>query len=132
MTFPFRALRRLLLPCLCLGLLGGCAGAEAVVAVEGTSDMVFGRGIADIGVSAVTGRDCSAVRLDKGLPYCAPRGTLPAPPPFCTKTIGTVTCWTNPQDFASLPHQVADTPALTAEQTKLIKARWPAFLNVWD
>ena len=132
MTFPFRALRRLLLPWLLLGLLGGCAGAEAVVAVEATSDMVFGRGVADIGVSAVTGRDCSAVRLDKGLPYCAPRGTLPPPPPFCTKTIGSVTCWANPQDFVSLPHQVADTPALTAEQTKLIKARWPAFLNLWD
>ena len=130
MTSLFRALRRLLLPSLCLGLLSGCAAAEAVVAVEGTSDMVFGRGVADIGISAVTGRDCSTVRLDKGLPYCAPRGTLPTPPPFCTKTIGSVTCWRDPEDFPSLPHQIADAPGLTPEQTKLIKARWPAFLNI--
>ena len=131
MADPLRA--PLLFACLVLpGLLGGCVAAEAVVGVEAPSDMVLGRGIADIGVSAVTGRDCSTVRLDKGLPYCAPRGTLPAAAPFCTKTIGTITCWKDPEHFPTLPHQVADTPALTPEQAKLITARWPAFLNVGD
>ncbi len=125
-------LLRLLLLGVCLAPLGGCVAAEAVVGVEASSDMVFGRGIGDIGVSAVTGRDCSAVRLDKGLPYCAPRGKLPPPPPFCTKTIGTVTCWTDPEHFASQPHQIADTPPLTAEQSRLITARWPASLNIAD
>ena len=129
MTHPPRVLLRCFLIILVAGLLGGCAAGEALVAVEATSDMVLGRGIADIGVSAVTGRDCSAVRLDKGLPYCAPRGRLPAAPPFCTQTIGTVTCWKDPEAFASPPHPLADTPALTPEQARLITARWPAFLN---
>ncbi len=125
------SLLRLAIVFLVLGALGGCVAAQALVGVEASSDMVFGRGIGDIGVSAVTGRDCSTVRLDKGLPYCAPRPTLPGPPPFCTQTIGTVTCWTDPQAFQSPPHPLADTPPLTPEQAKLITARWPAFLNLW-
>lgn len=129
MTHLPRLALRLLNPVLAAVLLSGCGAAEALVAVEASSDMVFGRGVADIGVSAVTGRDCSAVRLDKGLPYCAPRGTLPGAPPFCTQTIGTVTCWKDPESFASPPRQLADSPALTPEQARLITARWPAFLN---
>ena len=129
MTYLPRRVLRLLIPLFALAPLCGCVAAEALVAVEASSDMGFGRGIADIGVSAVTGRDCSAVRLDKGLPYCAPRGKLPGEPPFCTQTIGTVTCWKDPESFASPPRQLADTPALTPEQAKLITARWPAFLN---
>ncbi len=129
MTHSPRSVLRLFIPVLALAPLGGCVAAEALVAVEASSDMVLGRGVADIGVSAVTGRDCSAVRLDKGLPYCAPRGTLPGAQPFCTQTIGTVTCWKDPESFASPARPLADTPALTPEQVKLITARWPAFLN---
>jgi hypothetical protein len=109
---------------------GGCIGVAAVAGAEATSDMVFGRGIADIGVSAVTGRDCSTVRLDKGLPYCAPRDAGPVVMPYCTRTLGTVMCWKDPEKFVVLPPQVADTPSPTAEQAKLAAARWPKSLNV--
>ena len=87
--------------------LAGCAGAAVYGGVEGASVAVFGRGLLDIGVSAVTGRDCSIVRLDRQQPYCAPRDRLPDAPPFCTRTLGRVECWADPERFTTLPRQVA-------------------------
>ena len=125
-----RALSLLLLT-LPLGL-SGCYGVEAFGAMEGTSVAVFGRGVADLGVSAVTGKDCSIVHLDKGQNYCAPREKLPDAPPFCTATLGTVQCWANPEAFAVLPHQLADAPALNKDQIRDVNARWPKSLNISD
>ena len=118
-------------PLLMLLLLAGCTGAEVFVGVEAASVAVLGRDVVDIGVSAVTGRDCSVVRLDRRQPYCAARETLPGPPPFCTRTLANVQCWTDPEHFASAPHSVVDTPALTAEQVGQIQARWPKSLNLF-
>jgi hypothetical protein len=114
--------------------LAGCAGygAEAAGALEVTSIATFGRGVVDLGVSAVTGKDCSVVRLDKGQNYCAPKERLPKPPEFCTNTLGTVQCWANPEAFAVLPHQLADAPALNQDQVKDLNARWPKSLNIGD
>lgn len=123
---PVRWLTLLLL----LGL-AGCTGAEVLVGVEAASVAVLGRDVIDIGVSAVTGRDCSVVRLDRRQPYCAPRETLPAPPPFCARTLASVQCWANPQQFASPPREVTDTPELTPGQVSQIEARWPKSLNLF-
>ena len=114
--------------------LSGCAGSgvEAFGAMEATSVAVFGRGVADLGVSAITGKDCSIVRLDKGQNYCAPKEHLPEAPPFCSATLGTVQCWANPEAFVVLPHQLADAPSLSAEQVKNVNARWPKSLNISD
>ena len=126
-----RALR--LPPLLLLLGLSACGhAAEGVAAAELTSVAVFGRGVLDLGVSAVTGKDCSIVRLDQGQTYCAPREHLPRPPEFCTNTLGTVQCWANPEGFATLPHQLADAPARTADQVRNINARWPKSLNLGD
>ena len=62
----------------------------ALIAVEGTGVTVFGRGIVDVGVSAITGRDCSVVRLDRGQTYCEPRYLGPEEPTFCTRSLGEV------------------------------------------
>ena len=111
--------------------LPGCEPALiAVGAAEAASVTVLGRGVVDLGVSAITGRDCSIVRLDRGATYCAPRERLPGAPPFCTATLGTVQCWANPEAFATLPRQLADTPAPTPEQVRDIGARWPKSLNL--
>ncbi len=118
------------LPLALLFALTGCAATQALVGVEAASVAVFGRDIVDIGVSAVTGRDCSLVRLDRRQTYCAPKEQLPVPPPFCTRTLADVQCWADPEHFASVPRQVADTPALTKEQASQIEARWPKSLNI--
>ncbi len=121
------------LPLLLLLSLAACGhGAEIGGAVELTSVAVLGRGVIDLGVSAVTGKDCSIVRLDQGKNYCAPREKLPGAPPFCTSTLGTVQCWADPEAFATLPHQLADAPALTKDQVRDVNARWPKSLNLGD
>ena len=117
---------------LLLGLAGCETAAIAGGAAEAASVILVGRGMADIGVSAVTGKDCSIVRLDQGLNYCAPRERPPPPPPFCTMTLGVAQCWADPERFAVLPHQLADAPSPNAEQARNINARWPKSLNLGD
>ena len=120
---------RRLLPLLLL--LSGCAKvAPPWIAAEAASVVVFGRGIGDIVVSAVTGQDCSIVRLDRGQTYCAPPEAPPAPPPVCTRSLGVPDCWVNPEAFAVPPRGIADQPGLTALQEEHRQARWPKSLNV--
>ena len=109
------------------GSLGGCVGVAAVGGVEAASVAVFGRGVA-----AITGRDCSIVRLDRRQDYCAPREHIPLAEPFCTRTLGDVQCWQDPEHFASLPHSIIDTPAVTPDQARQITSRWPKSLNLVD
>lgn len=77
--------------------LAGCGPAVApalgvYAGVEIASVAVFHRGLGDMVVSAVSGRDCSIVRLDRGLSYCVP-ALPPAAPAYCTHTLGRVECW---------------------------------------
>lgn len=127
---------RHLAPAACLALLagplGGCVAAAALGGAEAGSVAVFGRGIVDIGVSAATGRDCSVVHLDRRQDYCAPRERLPGPEPYCSRTLADVQCWSDPQDFVSVPRQIVDTPHLTTEQERQVTARWPKTLNLED
>lgn len=78
-------------------MLAGCGPAVApalgiYAGVEIASIAVFHRGLGDIVVSAISGRDCSIVRLDRGLSYCVPV-RRPLPPVYCTRTLGRVECW---------------------------------------
>ncbi len=123
---PLFALLPLLLLAGCDAAAGAFAGAEAV------SVPVLGRGVVDVGASAITGKDCSVVRLDRGQTYCAPREHPPGAPPFCTQTLGTVQCWANPEAFGTLPHEIADSPALTPDQQRNLASRRPKSLNLSD
>ena len=118
---------RVLLLVLLVGL-SGCAGWGVAAGVEVASVTVLGRSVGDIAVSAATGRDCSIVRLDRGQTYCAPRYEQPRPQPFCTRTLGTVTCWEDPRLLSSLPQEVGDTPPPTQDQLRYRAARWPKSL----
>ena len=115
----------LLLPC------AGCAHPAALAALgaaEATSVAVLGRGVGDFVVSAISGRDCSIVRLDKGQTYCAPIDP-PAPERFCTRSLGTPDCW-DPAVAAAMDRPgVGDTPAPSAAQAKYRAARWPKSLT---
>ena len=114
-------------------LVPGCAHwvepTGALAAADVASVVVFGRGIADIGVSAISGRDCSIVRLDRGLTYCAPADPPPDPGPFCTRSLGTVDCWINPEALPMPQRSVADGPAPTLAQEQYRHARWPKSLT---
>lgn len=118
---------RVLLLLLLAGL-PGCAGWGVAAGAELASVAVLGRGVVDIGVSAVTGRDCSIVRLDEGQTYCAARFEAPRPQPFCTRTLAAVTCWDDPRLLPAPRQEVADTPPPTPEQLRYRAARWPKSL----
>ena len=118
----------LLLP-LSLLLLPGCDPVTAVgvtSAVTVGSVAVIGRTPPDALVSLVTGRDCSVVRLDRGLSYCASQEPPPAAPPYCTRSIGKVDCWRQPPLAIPMPQGLADGPTtLTPAQEANRTRRWP-------
>lgn len=112
-------------------LLTACADPAPVaglIAADLASVAVFGRGLGDLGVSAVTGRDCSIVRLERGQTYCTP---LLEPPPeaYCTRTLARVDCWTSPGLLPRPTAGMAEAPAPTAAQTRYRAARWPKALT---
>ena len=111
---------------LLLGL-SGCETVGILAGAEAASVVVFGRGVTDLGVSAVTGRDWSTVRLDSGRSYCAARDD-PRPQPFCTRSLAKVDCWEDPALLPQPQHEVGDTPPPTEEQRRYRAARWPKSL----
>jgi len=125
----------LLLPLLwgfCLTWLTGCVSATVVplAAGIGADVAIFHRTIPDMVYSAVTGRDCSVVRLDENQSYCKPVDPPVPPVPYCTRTLGGVECWAHPEQMPGLPVQVAQGPrTLTPEQDRVRLARWPASLQ---
>jgi hypothetical protein len=93
---PAPLARLLLIACALLP--AGC-GAEtyewsgALLGANAAAIPVFHRDVFDLVYSGVTGRDCSVVRLDADKSYCRPVEPPPAPPPYCTRSIGAVDCW---------------------------------------
>jgi hypothetical protein len=119
---------RSLLLLLLLGLAGCHPAATPVVVLAGleaASVATFHRDGFDLGYSLVTGRDCSIVHFEQGQNYCKPREARPAPPPFCTRTLGVAECFADPASLPDHPSGVADAPALNAAQEKDRTARWP-------
>lgn len=123
-----RRRRRPVLPLLALPLvLAACdpAALGATAAVGVGSVAVIGRTPVDAALSLASGRDCSVVRLDRGQSYCRPEEPPPAPPPYCTRSLGRVDCWRQPPLALPLQRGVADGPwTLTAEQEAHRTRRW--------
>jgi hypothetical protein len=112
-------------------LLPGCAPQSeptgAFAAANAASVTVFGRAVSDMVYSGLTGKNCSVVRLEQGKSYCKPLEPPPAAPPFCTRSLGGIDCWSNPEGLNGPPPRgVADGPqTLTPEQESNRTARWP-------
>ena len=121
-------MRRLLPPIPLLLILAGCDPASlGVTAAVGVGSVaVIGRTPVDAAVSLASGRDCSVVRLDRGQSYCRPVEPPPAPPPYCTPSLGRADCWREPPLTIPLQRGVADGPmTLTPEQEAHRTRRWP-------
>ncbi len=74
-------------------------GAETLPATAGlgAASLVFtGKTLVDHVAGWATGRDCSAVRVERYGPWCVDRPGPPPPAPYCTRSLGTVDCWTSP------------------------------------
>ena len=115
----------------CLLPLTACGMSDNLMAAAGVGVSVgsiaaFQRTPVDALYSWWTGRDCSAVRLDRGETYCRQEEPKPEPPPYCTRTLGSVMCWQDPATVPGHPRSVADGPSdLTAEQEADRVRTWP-------
>lgn len=118
---------------LMLALLGlaGCGVTDSLGAFIGSAVTVgsvttIGRSPLDAAYSVLSGRDCSVVRLDQGKSYCRPVEPPPEAPAFCTRSLGTVDCWQQPDALRGRYHGVADGPAaLSSEQDANRTRGWP-------
>jgi hypothetical protein len=116
-----------------LGVLvvAGCGISDNLGAIIGVGANVVSvttiqRSPLDAVYSWWTGRDCSVVRLDEGKTYCRPVEPKPEPPVFCTRGLGGVNCWADPDTVPGHPRGVADGPStLTPEQEANRVRTWP-------
>jgi len=120
--------RVLLLSCLPLagcGLSTNLAATVGVAAGVGSIATIH-RSPADAVYSFFTGRDCSIVRLDEGKSYCRPVEPPPEPPAFCTRSLGSVNCWRDPETVPGHLRGVADGPAVLTPAQEANRVRtWP-------
>jgi hypothetical protein len=119
---------RLMVILLNTALLTGCGWSGELVATTAIgatagSIAAIHRTPVDAIYSAVTGKDCSVVRLDRNESYCRPVEPPPPPPEYCTRSLGTVDCWYGP---AAPGQGVADGRwTLTAGQEANRTRTWP-------
>jgi hypothetical protein len=127
-------MRCILLLCvlgLCAPGLAGCAVDQNLAAFVGGAAVIgsvttFGKSPPDLVYSAITGKDCSVVRLDQGKSYCRPVEPRPPAPEFCTRSLGVPDCWQDPMALGPRYIGIADGPsALTSEQEANRTRRWP-------
>ena len=114
----------------CSLLLCGCSTwslepTGALVAASVATVPVFGRTLPDMVVSGVSGKDCSAVRLEQGRSYCREPDPQPGPQVVCSRSLGVMDCWKNPEAFPVAPRGVADAAPPTPEQEAYRTRRWP-------
>lgn len=98
------------------------AGTPASLVVAGASVgsfVVLQRGLFDSVYSLLSGQDCSALHIERRGEYCRTR-EVAAPPPFCTRSLATVDCWTEVQPYGP-QRPVGDTPA----RPEVEAAPWP-------
>jgi hypothetical protein len=84
---------------------------------------LLGRTLTDTAVSFAVGADCSIVRVDAGKSYCM-KEPPPKPVPVCTRTLGTVDCWANPEAFGERLTEVADGPRALTPGQEQHRTRW--------
>ncbi|MBR0647684.1 hypothetical protein, partial [Plastoroseomonas hellenica] len=111
-------------------LLAACEAAGPIAVVAGGSVAVMGRTPVDVVASLVTGRDCSVVRLDRRQSYCAPTEEPPAAQPYCTRSLGSVDCWTVPPHGRPPYRGVADGPNTLNAAQEADRTAWGPGLAV--
>jgi hypothetical protein len=100
---------------------------EALAVASIATVPIFGRSLPDIIYSGISGKDCSVVRLEQGRSYCRPTDPPIEVARVCTRSLGTVDCWINPETLVSPARGLADSQAPTSEQEAWRTRRWPNF-----
>jgi hypothetical protein len=105
--------------------LAGCQGPPPAPVADAVSMAATGRTQQDVAVSEAARMDCSALRWGMGNGYCRPVEPPPAPPAYCTRSLGRVDCWAHEDPYGYHQRGVADGPwRLTPEQEADRRAPW--------
>lgn len=101
--------------------LSSCAAAVPLVAsiavIEGGSIVATEKAVEDHIFSAYSGKDCSAVRVEKGETYCKEDEPNPTAGIHCYRTLGDITCYSQP-DPSYQEHRKVGSPQTTLQITK--------------
>ena len=89
----------------CLGLLAGCGYG---VGIEGGAIIATDKTVSDHIISFASGKDCSTVRIEKGLKYCKEDEVFIRQNIFCYRTLGRVTCYDRPDPHKGGHQKVGD------------------------
>lgn len=77
-------------------LLGACEAAVPYAIVDGAVVMGTEKTMADHVISLASGKNCSLVRIEKGLTYCEEDELTPVPNLYCYRELAGVTCYRKP------------------------------------
>jgi hypothetical protein len=97
---------------LCL-MAGGCVAAIGAGTVAATDKTPV-----DHLVSLVTGKDCSVVRQNRGLTYCAEDEVTPPVTVHCYPTLGEVSCYAEPDPFPGGQRELGSAQAVAAKSRR--------------
>jgi hypothetical protein len=100
---------RVVLALAALGMLAACeqaptyGGIASALVIMGTD-----KTIVDHAISMGSGKDCSTVRLERGLHYCREDEPNPEPRVHCYPTLGRVTCYSETHPLNSPSSELGD------------------------
>ena len=98
----FKIFRRFAVLSLLVALAGcaiGAAGIPGVAEIDAVTVISTDKTISDHIISLTSGKNCSTVRLEKGMHYCEEDEPTVEPAVYCYKTLASVTCYDRPDPY---------------------------------
>ena len=89
-------------------VVSACSAAPPWAILNGATVVGTEKTLEDHAVSLVTGKSCSTVRVEKGLPYCEEDEIIPRADIYCYRTLGEITCYDRPDPHQSGQRKVGD------------------------
>lgn len=73
-----------------------CSAVPYYAGFEGVSVIATEKTMEDHVISLASGKNCSVVRLERGMTYCEEDEVIPKPEVYCYQELGDVTCYEAP------------------------------------
>jgi len=112
---------RTILSLLSVCMLGACgplvsAGVPGVAQVDLLTVMGTDKTVVDHVVSLSSGKNCSAVRLEKGQHYCEEDEPIIQQNIYCYNTLGSVTCYNRPDPYQGRQQKLGENNSVQMRQ----------------
>lgn len=90
-------------------LLGACEAMVPYAIIDGAMVVGTQKTMADHAISLASGKDCSLVRIDRGLTYCKEdEPAAPRPNLYCYRELAGVTCYSQPDPARNAKTQLGN------------------------